>query len=47
MSSRHFYSFGHPYEAVRAKGGNETSASIVFLFHVDLVITRESSLGGT
>ena len=37
-----FESFEHPYEAVRGEGGNETGASLVFLFHVDLVITREA-----
>ena len=34
-------SLGHPYEAVRAKGGDEAGAGLVFLFHMDLVITQE------
>jgi hypothetical protein len=37
-----FESFEHAYEAVCVEGGNETGASLVFLFHVDLVITREA-----
>ena len=37
-----FESFEHPYEAVCAEGGDEAGTGLVFLFHMDLVVTREA-----
>ena len=35
-------SLGHLYEAVRVEGGDEAGTSLVFLFHMNLVVTREA-----